>query len=219
MIRDDFLMRQLAQFIQLLRHVLKMMKEQRFETALASIDLEFERYFGLNSAAIGGMTQAEFLAVLESASSGPIEGTERAILAALLKEAGTAHAAFAHQSASEGCYLRALELLLPGSSEALEKQSIGVTVEDLHKLLRGVTLPREVQQGLFRYYEGRGDFASAEDVLFDMLAREPGNIELLDAGVAFFQRLLSLSDDCLTKGRLPRDEVRSGLAELEASRA
>ena len=71
---------------------------------------------------------------------------------------------------------------------------------------------------LMRHYERIGEFARAEDALFAWWTAEPANVELLDFGAAFYQRLLGLKDDTLAAGNLPRAEVQAGLAELDRAK-
>ncbi|MDQ3460312.1 MAG: DUF6483 family protein, partial [Deinococcota bacterium] len=54
----------------------------------------------------------------------------------------------------------------------------------------------------------------AEDVLFSLLEAAPDEL-LLEQGRSFYRTLLSLDDDSLEAGGLPRDEVEEGLGELE----
>src|SRR6266567_188118 len=54
----------------------------------------------------------------------------------------------------------------------------------------------------------------AEDALFEAIDDLPADTSLVDAGIAFYQRLLALQDADLETGGLPRDEVKSSLAEL-----
>ncbi|HEV2660598.1 MAG TPA: DUF6483 family protein, partial [Ktedonobacteraceae bacterium] len=67
---------------------------------------------------------------------------------------------------------------------------------------------------LFAYYELSGQYARAEDTLFDLL--ETGNNrEMVESGRAFYTRLLAKSDADLQAGNLARDEVDEGLAQLK----
>src|SRR6266511_2008230 len=59
-----------------------------------------------------------------------------------------------------------------------------------------------------------GRYADAEDALFEAIDDLPADTGLVDAGIAFYQRLLALQDADLETGGLPREEVKSSLAEL-----
>ena len=66
-----------------------------------------------------------------------------------------------------------------------------------------------VLHDLWLGYEAVGDFARAEDKLYALVATAPE--DYVDAGQAFYQRLLTRDDDTLENGGLPRDEVQEGL--------
>ena len=64
----------------------------------------------------------------------------------------------------------------------------------------------------FRVWDHLGAYATAEDRLFRWLGTGDG--DALPAGRGFYARLLSLEDEALILGGLPRDEVLDGQAEL-----
>ena len=66
---------------------------------------------------------------------------------------------------------------------------------------------------MMAYYEQQGAYAAAEDVLFDMLEDDDSDAARA-TGREFYSRMLSLTDDELEAGELPRDEVTEGLARL-----
>lgn len=71
---------------------------------------------------------------------------------------------------------------------------------------------------LMHHYERTGAFGKAEDALFGLLETASGNAEVLDWGIAFYERLRGRSDAALAEGNLPRSELEAGLAELQARR-
>ena len=67
---------------------------------------------------------------------------------------------------------------------------------------------------LVGYYEAKGRFGAAEDVLFDW--RDSGEPGAGEAGESFYERLRSKTDAELEQGGLPRAEVEEGRRELLA---
>lgn len=65
------------------------------------------------------------------------------------------------------------------------------------------------------FSEALGHFAAAEDALFKALKLIGPQAEILTRGRQFYTELLTLDDDALEAGNLPRDEVLDSLAELE----
>jgi hypothetical protein len=110
--------------------------------------------------------------------------------------------------------LRALSLLL----EVISKDPLFRTPEYLAAASHlmealGEDLPAAVRVRLLGYYEARGEYAEAEDLLFHLV--ENGFTELVAEGVAFYGRLLELPDADLEAGGLPRNEVEEGLSQLQ----
>ncbi len=62
--------------------------------------------------------------------------------------------------------------------------------------------------------EAVGRYADAEDALFEAIDAAPDDSGPIDSGILFYQRLLAKDDAELEAGDLPRDEVKTGLAEL-----
>ncbi|MFL5697429.1 MAG: DUF6483 family protein, partial [Ktedonobacteraceae bacterium] len=84
-------------------------------------------------------------------------------------------------------------------------------------------LPLKTKIKIFRYFEKMGSYARAEDVLFEMVEgeekeKEPADNEVIEQGIAFYNRLLKKSDTDLKAGNLSREEVEEGLAQLESKR-
>jgi hypothetical protein len=62
-------------------------------------------------------------------------------------------------------------------------------------------------------------FKEAGDALYALLEAAPDNLEVVDWGITFYERLQGRSDDALVAGNLPRSELDAGLAELKARKA
>src|SRR5919199_1411621 len=54
-----------------------------------------------------------------------------------------------------------------------------------------------------------GTLSDAEDALFEAIDASPGDSGPVDAGIAFYRRLLALGDAAMRAGNLPRDEVEA----------
>ena len=72
----------------------------------------------------------------------------------------------------------------------------------------------EIQKRLILHYEREGAYADAEDMLFELI--DAGHPELIPQGIELYERMLAKPDDELERGKLPRDEVEDGLAQLRA---
>jgi len=103
--------------------------------------------------------------------------------------------------------------------EALLKEECFVSadlvakVEELIRLCSADPQPPALLRRLVPYFEVRGDFARAEDLLFEWL--ESGDPEAGVAGRVFYERLGAIPDASLEQGGLTRAEVDQGAREWE----
>lgn len=219
MLRDDYVLRLMAQFARALAHVLGLSRRRDYPAALVAIDEALDQLLGLKLGAVLDLSEAQLLAALTLGGSAAEEGRARAaFLAALLREAGAIHAAQDRLTEGYACRLKALHLLLAlllhdrDASLPPYAPPVAGLVADLGDYV----LPVETNRLLMHYYEQVEAYDKAEDALFEALAVEPGNPDLLAAGLAFYDRLWQQDDEALVAGNLPRDEVESGRAELRA---
>jgi hypothetical protein len=66
------------------------------------------------------------------------------------------------------------------------------------------------------FAEALGSFSRGEDALFRVLKLIGPNPQVVERGLAFYERLLARADDELEAGGLPRDECEESLARLRA---
>jgi hypothetical protein len=140
------------------------------------------------------------------------------MLTRLLTEAGEVATEKAKPDDARAYYLKALHLLLMvlAQNDVPEFPDFVPKVGMLLAALDEGELPVHSLAMLMQYHERMGEFAKAEDALFAMLESEPGERQIVDLGVAFYDRLLRQGDAALVAGNLPRDEVKEGLKELRA---
>jgi hypothetical protein len=221
MIRRDYLLRQIEQFVATLAKIAGLAKNEQWQEASATAAGEFQRLIGADGPEVLQMSETELLARLVQGESTQVVESRAFMLVTLLKANGDLIAGQGRLEESRLYYLKGLHLLLDtfGRNEVTERPDFIPTVEAFLTGLRDAPLPLPTGAMLMRHYERTGEFAKAEDALFGMLDTEPANAELLDFGRVFYQRLLGLSDDALAAGNLPRAEVQAGLAEIENRQA
>ncbi|MGQ9815115.1 MAG: DUF6483 family protein [Candidatus Roseilinea sp.] len=96
-----------------------------------------------------------------------------------------------------------------GSQQALLRRSLAVflacaedgtlppdheQIYDIHQALNGIdyeTLAPELKYRLFHYFEDSGQYAEAENVLFDLIESSPAPQALIAEGIAFYEWLLT----------------------------
>ena len=217
MIRRDYILRMIAEFMEAFARMRSLKKGQQWKELSGELDVQFKKLLGRGAPAVVQLSETELLALL--VEEGPTQAVREKtlVLTTLLMEAGDV--AIAEQRANDGrnCYGKALNLLLDtlARGEALECPEFVPKVDALLAALVGVALPLPTQARLMQHYERLGEFAKAEDALFVMLDAEPENDAIVEFGLGFYQRLLSHSDSALQAANLPRAEVQEGLAELQ----
>jgi len=220
MIRRDYILRMIEEFIRALARINSLKQGQRWNEAAEALDDEFKRLVGDGAQAVARLSETDLLARL--AQDGPTQAVrdKTVLLTTLLKEAGDVATAEGRAEEGRECYLKALHLLLDvlGREDVFEFPDFVPKVELLKQALQGTSLPVRTHAMLMQHYERTGDFAKAEDELFAMLDAEPDNERLVEFGCAFYRRLLAQSDTALNEANLPRAEVEEGLKELEARR-
>ena len=221
MIRRDYILQMIEEFIQALARINALKQGQHWREAAGVVDEEFQRLIGMGSQAVARLTETELLARLIRGEPTQAVREKTLILTALLREAGDVAATQGRVEESRACYLKGLHLLLETLTheEVFAVPEFVPRVEMFAAALHDSPLPLETQALLMQHYERSGQFAKAEDALFAMLEAEPGNAGLVDFGVTFYERLQDQSDASLAAGNLPRPELEAGLAELRKRQA
>lgn len=218
MIRRDYILRQIEQFVAMLAKIAGLTKSEQWQEASTATAVEFQRLTGMNAHEVVRMSETELLARLIPGEPTLLVESKAFMLATLLKTHGDLIAGEGRSEESRQYYLKGLHLLLDtvGRNEITERPDFVPAVEAFLTGLRDAPLPVNTNAMLMRHYERTGEFAKAEDALFGMVDAEPDKVEVLDFGRLFYQRLLGMDDAALTAGNLPRAEVEAGLAELDA---
>jgi hypothetical protein len=221
MIRQDYILRMIEEFMQVLSRIASLKRGQLWREADGVLDAEFQRLVSAGAQAVSQMSETELLAKLIQGEPTQVVHHKTLLLTTLLKEAGDLALAQNRMAEGRTCYLKALNLLLEtlARAEALALPDFVPKAEVFVQALQNSPLPLDTQARLMQHHERLGEFGKAEDALFAMLEAEPNEPRLLDFGITFYQRLKSQSDTSLSAGNLPRAELNAGLAELERRRA
>jgi hypothetical protein len=217
MIRRDYILRMIEEFVQVLARINALRKGQLWQEVDSVIDAEFKQLVGTGVQAVSQMSETELLAKIIQGEPTQVVHYKTRLLTALLNQAGEIATAQNRLTEGRACYLKGLNLLLEtmASSEISDFPDIVPTVEGFVIALQGIPLPLSTQARLMQHYERIGSFGKAEDTLYAMLEAGPNEQRLLEFGVAFYQRLANQSDTSLSAGNLSRTEVNAGLTDLE----
>ena len=218
MIRRDYILREIEEFVAMLTKITGLARDGRQEEAADLSEETFHKLTGAHASEVVEMSETELLARLIQDGPAQMVETRAFMLATLLKTNGDRIASQGRLEESRQYYLKGLHLLLDvfGRVEITERPDFVPAVEAFLTGLRDEPLPFATNALLMQHYERTGELARAEDALFGLLDAEPGRGDVLDFGRLFYQRLLELDDRVLAEGNLPREEVLGGLAELAA---
>jgi len=216
MIRRDYLLRMIEQFLQALAQINFFKKSERWQEASGEIEKEFQRLLGADVQVVARFSETELLARLIQGEPTQVVREKTWILITLLREAGDVAAAQHQTLESRVCYLKGLHLLLDvlAEGDVAEFPAFIPKIEGFLAALSDQDLPLETQVRLMRHYERLGEFSKAEDTLFALLQAGPAQPGLVEFGFQFYRRLESQSDAALEAGKLPRSELEAGKAEL-----
>lgn len=220
MYRDDYIIRMIRRFGQVITYLLGLQRQGQYPLALMAADDAMRNTLGVGSDAVAERSDREILALIRFADRDDSWRELAAYVAAILHAEAAIYAAQGDDQLVPPRALLALQLLLEAQLAEDPDAPVGELTyapprEHLLELLRGYTLPAHTRVALFQLQEREGAYAQAEDTLFELLADAPTGTPLLPAGIAFYERILALSDAALLAGGLPRAEARAALAELQ----
>ena len=216
MIRRDYILRMIEEFMEFLERVEALKDERQWRDADAALEDEFQRLMGTNGPGVLKLSETELIAKVVEGESTQLVRHKTLLVTTLLKEAGDIATAQDREDEGRGYYFRGLHLLLDvfTRDDVEEYPEFVPKVEVFVSALEGVELPPATRALLMQHYERTGQFGKAEDALFGLLDALPGNAEAVDFGIAFYRRLEGQSDSALEGGNLPRAELEAGLREL-----
>jgi hypothetical protein len=215
MINKDYILRLAERFGRFLAIILRLREYNRYEEALIYIDDLLLKTTGFTSRFINSLSEEMLLKTFSPLGTLNVEACLWTAL--LLKTEGEIYEDQQNTSESYYRYLKALHLMLAAllHEPAAADAEFDMTVRDLLDKLAEYEIPRGTQSLLFAYYEHIGQYAKAEDTLFEMLEGDSADQETIERGAAFYRRLLARSESDLAVGNFSREEVEEGLAQLK----
>ncbi|SRR6266480_5222371 len=214
MINKDFILRLAERIGRELAILLGLCKREKYQEALIYIDDLLLRMSGLTSRSINALSEEMLLRALSPLGNLNVEVC--LWIATMLKAEGQIYEDQGNTNESYYRYLKSLYLFLT----ALQYQPIedhtqfSTEIKELLAKLEDYELPDNLKQQLFRYYEYSGQYAKAEDILFELLETHAADQEIRVQGIAFYERLFVKSDADLLAGQFSRPEVHEGSAQL-----
>jgi tetratricopeptide (TPR) repeat protein len=215
MLNSDFILRIVEQFGRELAIIMGLRKRNKYEEALIYIDNLLLQMTGLTSSFINGMS--EEMLIKTFSPLGQLNAHACLWTASLLKAEGEVYEDLGNANESYYRFHKALFLLLEVILHELadSDSELFQVVDDLLQKLADYELPVPTREKLFAYYEHIGKYATAEDLLFELLEMSPPATRMFDLGRDFYARLQKKSEDDLIAGNFSHEEVEEGLAHLQ----
>jgi tetratricopeptide (TPR) repeat protein len=219
MMQKDYLLRIAAELAAVLTAILGFRQTKQYQAALDLIDQVFKQTLGIGSDLINSVPDGTLLAMLTSFNTLDIE--KCLLLASLLKAEGDIYVDQCDLDTGYYRYLKSLHLFLEVllSYSNTNDPDILSHVEELLSKLEDYELPVEIKSNLFRYYERTGRYSQAEDTLFEVIEADHNDnqtaTDILEQGIAFYQRLLKKKDADLAAGNFSREKAQVGLTLLQ----
>jgi hypothetical protein len=216
MIRRDYILRMIEEFIRALAKINGLKQQQRWREADTSLEEQATSLTGTDLATICTLTDTELLARLLQTGEFQAQSEKSFMLARVVIEAAEVADAENRNLQSQALRLKALHLLLHTSlrGEVYEWPEFVPAIDLVLQRLDRAQLPIHTQALLMQYFERTGQFAKAEDALHAMLEVAAPNPQLRELAVSFYHRLLVQSDTALEDGNLPRSEIETALKEI-----
>jgi hypothetical protein len=215
---QDYIKRMLEQFGEFLLALKKLMSEDKQAEAREQLDLAYKEALGLDPEFVRNAPD-DYL-ILSAGQSRVGDVDKSLVLADLLSMDGDWHALAGDDETAGNCYAKAMNVM----AESVLRQPFGVAKEHVERVdaleakIEQYDPPFETRERMFRLHERIGQFAAAEDDLYHLLDMTEGDEDwhahIIERGVIFYQRLLTLKDHELMLGGLPRSEVQEGLEDL-----
>jgi hypothetical protein len=212
MITRDYFLRMIHQLAQVIAKVLKLSEMTRYNEALEEIQRSSKQLLGMDLQFLTRLSNAEFVRLLSLGDRFEVE--KCVVIGELLRLVGEVKEREGDEAERFHCYSTSLSLFL----ELLARESGVLPKEYFEKIewlitnLAPYEIPVDLQVKLFRYHEILGHFDVAENVLFELVRRDPA---FISEGLKFYGRLRSKNDNELARGKLPREEIAVGMLELE----
>ncbi len=211
MINRDYILRMIEQLAVFLQRALMLKDAKEYHESVAEIKKAGKVFLGLNSEAMDGLSDKDLIRLWSVGND--LDAEKCALAGQIFRTEGEIYEHQQDPDRAVASYAKSLSLVTETINFLKEKipTELVSTVEFLTIHLDVDTLPLHLLKKLFTTYATVGRFSKAEDLLFEIVEEDPS---FLPEGRVFYERLLKRTDDELTKGNLPREEVVESLEQL-----
>lgn len=212
MFRKDYLLQMVEDMVEMVGKVFGLKQQKKYTEALWEIDDLLSKNFRLNSKLLNSLSVEDIIEMFRL--GGGIEADKLQTIARLLQEEAGVYLDMEQKDEGLIRLMKSLHLYLYADLHGADHTMLKLPerVTELKEGIKGYRIPAKTDQLLLRYEEERGRYDEAENALYRLLDQQEITEE---EGLAFYQRLLTKSDEELEAGGLPREEVQEGSEELQ----
>jgi hypothetical protein len=205
-------MRMIYQLGQFLTRVLFHKNAHEFPLARRELEAAYKSLLGMSPAFIRNFSDMQVVEMFGSDEE--TVAPKCYVLGSLLKEEAEMFQLEGNDAESPLLFTRSLSLLLTSFNTAKDEAEQGhsAKIDALLIQLQREKIPFPVMEKLFHYFEIRGAYDKAEDMLFELVESDRG---WKTAGLAFYRCLLERPDSELETGGLSRAEALEGIEKLQ----
>ena len=113
-------------------------------------------------------------------------------------------------------YLKALKSFIEAKEEDGDlEENILINMEEINEEVSKYELDYDDSIALFKSYEITGKYDKAEDILYELINTAEDKEEVISLGVNFYNKIINLSDEELSKSNFSVEEAKEGLNQIK----
>ncbi|ATW26373.1 DUF6483 family protein [Candidatus Formimonas warabiya] len=215
MIKNDYIMKMIEQLSSFLAQIAGFKVRKQYQEGKQIVNEALKDLFGLNPQTIENLDYKALLMLIST--GGKLDQAKSLMLAELLKEKADLYDLEGNHDMGNNLYFKSLNVLIEvflSTGKTFSEQH-REKIREIIDIISDRVMPQDTQVLLFQYYEHNGQYAKAEDLLYELLESTYYDVEMVDKGIDFYKRLMNKTEWDLKDGNLPLDEVIDGLNKLQ----
>ncbi len=212
--QQDWLLRIIQQLSTFVAGLKNLRSNKQWEEVHAQISDGIGRFAGLNASLVHAISEDDLIHLLST--RGGVDLDKWWALAELMREEGLALDEQGDSVGAERALSKSLRLYLEVIAEAEEVPSyLNVTdLEEVIERMKDQTLTRTTRVALVDFMITTGRLDQAENIT--LWGLDSADLQAPADARAFYERLITMTDEQLEEGGLSREEVDLGLANLHS---
>ena len=213
MFKDDWVMNLIRMVGKIHARILGKIEVDDLEVAEQDIGEVYDEHLGIPMPEANALTSEDLIARL---ATRPQNGVgEMLMLAEMQNLQGMIAEREEDETAAYHHFLKALQVRLNlAIGFDLSNAHLDSNIDELVRKLEEYVLPSHTLQQVFVYFERTTQFDRAEDALWELIDDHITDDDMVQEGLAFYERLMVQTESQLRTGNFSRDEVQQGFDDL-----